>query len=281
MDKIEIFKNTEFGSLRTVVIEYEPWFVGKDVAEILGYSNTNKAIQVHVDNEDKFLRSARGSEMGKLFSSLKEMQEKLGRQDNWFINESGVYSLVFSSKLPTAKKFKRWVTSEVLPAICKHGAYMTEDTIKKALQEPDFIIKLATELKEEKEKRKTAELDAAQKSQIINELKPKADYTDRILQSKSLVTITQIAKDYGMSGQKMNSLLHELKVIYKMGSQWLLYSKYQAKGYTHSETVNIEHSNGRSDVVMNTKWTQKGCLFLYELLKANGVLPVIEREDVA
>lgn len=107
MDKIEIFKNTEFGSLRTVVIEEEPWFVGKDVAEILGYSNTNKAIQVHVDNEDKFIRSAKGSEMGKLFNSVKEMQEKLGRQDNWFINESGVYSLVFGSKLPSAKKFKR------------------------------------------------------------------------------------------------------------------------------------------------------------------------------
>lgn len=278
---IQIFKNAEFGNVRLVEIDNEPWFVGKDVAEILGYSNTNKAIQVHVDNEDKFIRSARGSEMGKLFSSVKEMQKKLGRQDNWFINESGVYSLVFGSKLPSAKKFKRWVTSEVLPTIRKHGVYMTEDTLKKAIQEPDFLIKLATELKDEREKRKSAELDAAQKSQIINELKPKADYTDRILQSKSLVTITQIAKDYGMSGRAMNEQLHKLKVIYKLGSQWLLYSKYQAKGYTHSETVDIEHSDGRSDVVMNTKWTQKGRLFLYELLKANGVLPVIERENVA
>lgn len=155
---------------------------------------------------------------------------------------------------------------------------MTEDTIKKALQDIDFIIKLATELKEEKEARKTAELEVAQKSQIINELKPKADYIDRILQSSSLVTITQIAEDYGMSSKKMNSLLRRLKVIYKMGSQWLLYSKYQAKGYTHSETVNIEHSDGRSDVVMNTKWTQKGRLFLYKLLKKNGTLPLIEQD---
>lgn len=277
MTKLECFNSAEFGTVRTVTIGNEPWFVGKDIADILGYRNPNEAIKDHVDDEDKFIRSTRGSEMLKLFSSLKEMQEKLGRQDNWFISESGVYSLVFSSKLPTAKKFKRWVTSEVLPAIRKHGAYMTEDTIKKALQEPDFIIKLATELKEEKEARKTAELEVAQKSQIINELKPKADYTDRILQSSSLVTITQIAKDYGMSGKKMNSLLHELKVIYKMGSQWLLYSKYQAKGYTHSETVNIEHSDGRPDVAMNTKWTQKGRLFLYELLKKHDVLPVIEQ----
>lgn len=276
-NEIQIFNNPAFGSVRSIALEDEPYFVGRDVAEILGYKNPNEAIQEHVDEEDKFLRSERGSEMLKLFSSLKEMQNELGRQDNWFINESGIYSLVFTSKLPTAKKFKRWVTSEVLPAIRKHGAYMTDDVIKKALQEPDFIIKLATELKEEKEARKTAELEVAQKSQIINELKPKADYTDRILQSSSLVTITQIAKDYGMSGKKMNSLLHELKVIYKMGSQWLLYSKYQAKGYTHSETVNIEHSDGRSDVVMNTKWTQKGRLFLYELLKKNGTLPLIEQ----
>lgn len=275
--EIQIFNNPEFGSVRSIALEDEPYFMGRDVAEILGYKNPNEAIQEHVDEEDKFLRSERGSEMLKLFSSLKEMQNELGRQDNWFINESGIYSLVFTSKLPTAKKFKRWVTSEVLPAIRKYGAYMTDDVIKKALQEPDFIIKLATELKEEKKARKTAELEVAQKSQIINELKPKADYTDRILQSSSLVTITQIAKDYGMSGKKMNSLLHELKVIYKMGSQWLLYSKYQAKGYTHSETVNIEHSDGRPDVAMNTKWTQKGRLFLYELLKKHDVLPVIEQ----
>lgn len=194
-----------------------------------------------------------------------------------YIPENMVYRLGFKASNDKAQKFQAVLADEVLPAIRKHGAYMTDDVIKKALQEPDFIIKLATELKEEKEARKTAELEVAQKSQIINELKPKADYTDRILQSSSLVTITQIAKDYGMSGKKMNSLLHELKVIYKMGSQWLLYSKYQAKGYTHSETVNIEHSDGRFDVVMNTKWTQKGRLFLYELLKKNGTLPVIEQ----
>lgn len=212
-----------------------------------------------------------GNKANKYISS-----QHVGKDD--YLPENMVYRLGFKASNDKAQKFQAVLADEVLPAIRKHGAYMTEDTIKKALQEPDFIIKLATELKEEKEARKTAELEVAQKSQIINELKPKADYTDNILQSKSLVTITQIAKDYGMSGKKMNSLLHELKVIYKMGSQWLLYSKYQAKGYTHSETVNIEHSDGHSDVVMNTKWTQKGRLFLYELLKEHGTLPVIEQE---
>lgn len=129
----------------------------------------------------------------------------------------------------------------------------------------------------EQEKVKALVATNKQQEQIIGELKPKADYTDRILQNKGLVTITQIAKDYGMSGTAMNELLHNFKVIYKLGKQWLLYSKYQAKGYTHSETVDITHKDGTPDVVMNTKWTQKGRLFLYELLKKNDVLPAIER----
>lgn len=278
-NNIKVFENSEFGKVRTVVLNNEPWFIGKDVAEILGYSNTNKAIQVHVDDEDKFIRSSRGTEMGKLFTSLKEMQEKLGRQDNWFISESGVYSLIFGSKLPTAKKFKRWVTSEVLPSIRKHGAYMTEDTIKKAMAEPDFIIQLATELKKEQEQNKQLTETCSQQQQVIGELKPKADYVDKILKSDSLVTITQIAKDYGMSGQGMNKVLHDLHIIYSCNKQWLLYSQHQAKGYTFSETVDIPREDGTTKVVMNTKWTQKGRLFLYETLKKRNLLPLIERKE--
>lgn len=130
------------------------------------------------------------------------------------------------------------------------------------------------------EEKERLQLESKQKDQIIGELKPKADYTDVILQNKSLVTITQIAKDYGMTAQEMNNLLHELKVQYKMSGQWLLYSNYHDKGYAHSETIPIKHKNGRLEPKMNTKWTQKGRLFLYELLKENGVLPVIEREDM-
>ena len=278
-NNIKVFENSEFGKVRTVVLNNEPWFIGKDVAEILGYSNTNKAIQVHVDDEDKFIRSSRGTEMGKLFTSLKEMQEKLGRQDNWFISESGVYSLIFGSKLPTAKKFKRWVTSEVLPTIRKHGAYMTEDTIKKVIAEPDFIIKLAPELKKEQEQNKQLTETCSQQQQVIGELKPKADYVDKILKSDSLVTITQIAKDYGMSGQGMNKVLHDLHIIYSCNKQWLLYSQHQAKGYTFSETVDIPREDGTTKVVMNTKWTQKGRLFLYETLKKRNLLPLIERKE--
>lgn len=133
-----------------------------------------------------------------------------------------------------------------------------------------FIYQIAQQL-EEKEKQ------IALQGQIIGELKPKADYTDRILKNKGLVTITQIAKDYGMSGQAMNDLLHELKVQYKQSGQWLLYVEHQGRGYTHSETIDIVRSNGMADVKMNTKWTQKGRLFLYELLKENKIYPDIEK----
>lgn len=257
MDKIEVFKNDEFGQLRTLLIGNEPWLVGKDVAEILQYKETHKAIARHVDKDDR---------------TKHPVTDSLGRsQETWIINESGFYSLVLSSEMKEAKKFKKWVTSEVLPSIRKHGAYMTPQKIEEILLNPDTIIDLATRLKEE-------QALVQKQKQIIGELRPKADYTDRILKNKGLVTITQIAKDYGMSGQAMNSLLHELGVQYKQSGQWLLYSNHQGKGYTHSETVEIIRKDGTPDIKMNTKWTQKGRLFLYDLLKENGVLPVIEQD---
>jgi len=123
------------------------------------------------------------------------------------------------------------------------------------------------------------QLETKQQKQIIGELKPKADYTDTILCNKGLVTITQIAKDYGMSGNAMNELLHTLGVQYKQSDQWMLYIKYHAKGYTHSQTIDIIRKDGRPDVKMNTKWTQKGRLFIYNLLKENFILPVIETDQ--
>lgn len=154
-------------------------------------------------------------------------------------------------------------------------------SIDEIINNPDFGIQLLSTLKEEKEKRKALEIEVKIKDQIIGELKPKADYTSMILNNKGLVTITQIAKDYGMSGQEMNKILHNLGVQYKQSEQWLLYKTYQDKGYTHSTTVDIKHKDGTPDIRMNTKWTQKGRLFLYELLKKNGYLPVIEQQQTA
>lgn len=263
-NNIKVFENSEFGKVRTVILNDEPWFIGKDVTDILGYQNGSRDINRHVDEDD------RQNYQNGTFESNRGMA---------IINESGLYSLILSSKLPTAKKFKRWVTSEVLPSIRKHGAYMTEDTIKKAMAEPDFIIKLATELKKEQEQNKQLTETCSQQQQVIGELKPKADYVDKILKSNSLVTITQIAKDYGMSGQGMNKVLHDLHIIYSCNKQWLLYSQHQAKGYTFSETVDIPREDGTTKVVMNTKWTQKGRLFLYETLKKRNLLPLIERKE--
>jgi phage antirepressor YoqD-like protein len=156
--------------------------------------------------------------------------------------------------------------------------YFKAKEIKKDSYTIDDPIERAKAWIKEQEEKKVLQLANHQKDQIIGELKPKADYTDLILKSKSLVTITQIAKDYGMSGQKMNDLLYELGVQYKQNGQWLLYSQHHGKGYTHSKTVDFKHSDGRPDVKMNTNWTQKGRLFLYKLLKDNGVLPTIEQD---
>lgn len=187
MNELKLFSNPEFGSVRAVELDDGPWFVGKDVATILGYANPNEAIIDHVDEDDKFLRGTRGSEILKLFRSLKEMQDELGRQDNWFINESGVYALVFGSHLPSAKAFKHWVTHEVLPAIRKHGAYMTKDTLEKALTSPDFGIRLLTELKAEREKNaaQAAEIEAA---------RPKVIFADAVATSKTCILVGALAK---------------------------------------------------------------------------------------
>lgn len=191
-----------------------------------------------------------------------------------FITEPQFYKLAIKANNETAEKFQDWVTSEVLPAIRKHGAYMTNQTIEQVLSDPDTIIKIATDLKAERERN-------AMLSQRVNELEPKASYYDKILQNHSLVNISVIAKDYGMSAVSMNKLLHELGVQFKQGDMWLLYAKHQKKGWTKSNTTVVNKADGTEKLVMNTKWTQKGCLGIYELLKVNGYLPLIEQEDIA
>ena len=263
MNEVEVF-NFKTNEVRTVLINQEVWFVGKDIAEALGYKDTVNAIKSHVDDEDK---------QGWQITTPNRMAN--------IINQSGVISLVLSSKLPDARKFKRWVTSEVIPSVLKHGAYLTDQKIEEVLTSPDTIIRLATELKEERQ----AKLVLKQQNSVLlqqnNELKPKADYTDLILSNKTLVTITFIAKDYGLSGLAMNKLLHQLGVQYNQSGVWLLYAKHQTKGWTQSETTEVVKKDGSKKLVMNTKWTQKGRLGLYELLKDNGYLPLIEQDQPA
>lgn len=263
MNELQIFNSPEFGDIRTVMIENEPMFCLSDVCRALEITNVGNVKQ-------------RLSEKG---IRTMDTLTKGGNQKLLYINEANLYKTIFQSRKESAQRFTDWVTDEVLPSIRKHGAYMTEQVIEKALTSPDFLIQLATQLKEEQEKRKLAESEVKMKNQIISELKPKADYYDEILKNPGLVTITQIAKDYGMSGKKMNDILHSLGIQYKQSGQWLLYDRYSKNGYTHSETVDITRSDGRPDVKMNTKWTQKGRIFLYNTLKEKDILPVIEMLD--
>ena len=261
--QLQIFNNAEFGSIRTLDINGEPWFVGKDVAEALGYSNSRKALIDHIDEEDKGVTKC--NTLG-------------GVQDMVIINESGLYSLIISSKLPTAKKFKRWVTAEVLPAIRKHGVFVMDDIINNT----DALIEALQAFKAEKIRRQALEVENAIQRQQIAEMEPKVSYYDKVLQSPKPVKTSIIAKDYGYSAQSFNQLLKELKVQYKQGDIWLLYQKYAGNGYTQTKTYAYDDKvHGCTGTSCWTHWTQKGRLFLYDLLKANGILPTIEINEVA
>ncbi len=264
MNELKIFENEQFGTIRTVEIDSTPYFVGKDVAEVLGYAKARNALAAHVDDEDKKDAPIQG-DLG-------------GTQNMTIINESGLYSLILSSKLPKAKEFKHWVTSEVLPSIRRHGMYAMDELI----ENPDLAIKALTALKEEREKTKRLTETVAVQSQQISELKPKASYYDVVLNCKDLVSITEIAKDYGKSGRWLNEKLHELGIQFKQGSKiWLLYQKYADKGYTSTKTQTYNGNDGNVHTKVHTYWTQKGRLFIYDLLKEQGILPLIENNQKA
>ena len=264
MCKMKTYENSEFGPVRTFTIDGTPYFVGKDIAEILGYSNTKDAISVHVDEEDK-----------RVFQWSENSTFEIPNRGLTVSNDSGLYSLVLSSKLPNAKKFKRWITNEVLPAIRKHGMYAMDEL----LENPDMLIAALTELKAEREHRVMLERTVAVQSQQIIEMKPKASYYDVVLNCKDLVAISTIAKDYGWSANRMNRYLYEKGVQFKQGNKiWLLYQKYAEKGYTSTKTHSYLGNDGATHSRIHTYWTQQGRLFIYGLLKENGILPVIERE---
>lgn len=249
MNTPQIF-NFEQNEVRTVLVNNEPYFVGKDVAEILGYSKPRNAISTHVDEEDKQDAPIQG-DLG-------------GKQKMTIINESGLYSLILKSKLPNAKKFKRWVTSEVLPTIRKTGSY---SNVPQSFAQ---ALRLAADLEE-----KNQLLE-----QQIAEYEPKISYLDTILSSTDTVATSQIAADYGMSAIALNKLLNELGVQHKVSGQWILYRKHMNQGYTKSHTSEIPKADGGTKVVMNTKWTQKGRVFIYNLLIAEGYYPQMDLEEI-
>ena len=235
--KNQIFKNEEFGQIRTCTMNGETYFVGKDVASALGYKNTMDALMRHVDDEDK---QTSGFTMGS------------HRYSMTVVNESGLYSLILSSKLDSARRFKRWVTGEILPAIRKNGHYELEQRTRK-LENRNTLLE-----------------------EIIAQQKPLTDYARHILSSTQTVTITQIAQDYGFTAVRFNELLKHLHIQHKVGGQWILYAPYIGKGYVQSFSSYFVQPDGEVQVKLHTRWTQSGRLFLYEELKRAAVLPLIE-----
>ena len=257
MNELKIFNNPEFGEIRTIDINGEPWMVGKDVAAALGYERPTKAIQDHVDDEDK---------------EEVPIQDSIGRmQKTPIINESGLYSLVLSSKLPGAKKFRRWVTSEVLPSIRQTGGYNIPKDYPSALRA----------FADAEEKRLALEAENEIQRQQIADFQPIRQYVDEILSSTGTMVITQIAADYGMSARALNKILCEEGIQRKVNGQWILYKEHMGKGYTSSKTVQITHKDGTPDTKINTVWTQKGRLMIHEILKSRGIDAVMDRKTVA
>lgn len=253
------FHHEMFGDIRAIERDGEPWFVGKDVAVALGYSNASKAVMVHVDEEDKQKVMLKAdSQNGNVVTATT------------LINESGLYSLVLSSKLPQAKVFKHWVTAEVLPSIRRHGAYATAPTIEKIIASPEFGIALLKNLQQEQLMRREAE-------ERVRRLKPLADYTALILACPETVSVSQVAQDYGMSAVAFNRILNRAGIQYSVGGQWVLYAAYKDRGLVQSYTFNYRHNDGTDGCRMYTRWTQRGRLFLYDILKKIGIIPMIEK----
>lgn len=253
--------NYESSEVRTIQKNGEPWWVLADVCKVLDLSNPSKvADRLEPDEKANFELGLRGGATN-------------------CINESGLYAVILRSDKPRAKPFRKWVTNEVLPSIRKHGAYMTDQTLERALTSPDFLIELATQLKAEQAQRKQLETTVAVQNQQIAELQPKASYYDVVLNCKDLISIGKIAKDYGWSAQKLNEYLHKHGVQYKQGKTWLLYQDYAGMGYTSTKTHVYHGDDGMEHAAEpHTYWTQKGRLFIYDLLKSDGIYPLIERE---
>ena len=244
MNEIQIFQNQEFGAIRTISNEQgDVMFCGRDVAAALGYKKPEWAIATHVEADD---------------SAKRGVIDSLGReQQAIFINESGLYALILSSKLPSARRFKHWVTSEVLPSIRKQGGYLVarpEETDEEVLARGILVMQTTLQ----------------RRADEIARLQPKADYADEVLDSVSCLTTTQIAKELNMTGCELNNLLRTLRVQYRQSGQYLLYADYARLGYAQSRTLRIRFSNGRVKTHHYLVWTERGRYFIHRLVEKVG-----------
>lgn len=233
-EELNVF-NFQGNGVREINIDGEPWFVGKDVAEILGYSNSSKALKDHVDEEDKLNNDSLSS---------------LGQRGGWLVNESGLYGLIISSKMPNAKRFKHWVTSEVLPSIRKTGKYEAQPKY----EVPQSFAE-ALQL-------------AADQARELDVTRPKANYFDLQMKNPGLLTTTVIAKEHGMTAHKLNMFLNKYHIIFKRGKTWMPYKEYENQGFCDYEHWSNQENE---DVTPLLKWTQKGEKLIHDLLEQYGI----------
>ena len=271
-DGVRIFENKQLGSIRVLGTYDKPLFNFSDACNMLGYKNNREALRKHVEPEDVTKR---------------DTLTKGGLQPMTYVTEAGLYCLIFGSKVEGAKEFKKWVTNEVLPSIRKTGSYemdkpsyQIEDGIKRAerwIEEEKQRQALMLENKEQKKQLEENSKEIVALSSTITQMQPKVTYFDVMIKNKSTSVITSMAQDYGMSAQAFNKKLNELGIQHKVAGQWVLYRQYLDKGYVNSEPITITHNDGSQTIKYLSKWTQRGRFFLYGFLKANGVLPLIER----
>ena len=270
MNEIQVFSNEKFGQVRTVMKDGEPWFVAADVCKALEIGNTAQAAS-KLDDDEKGIIS--NDTLG-------------GRQNMLAVNEPGLYSLVLGSRKKEARDFKRWITHEVIPTIRKTGGYVhnSEVFIQNYLPFADDttkqLFRLTLDVVDKQNKQiADQQKELAEKSAAIEEMTPKASYYDIVINSPDLIPITIIAKDYGKSGTWLNRKLNEKGVQYRREKTWVLYHQYADKGYVGTKTYAYSGKayGAEKHVSINTFWTQKGRLFIYELLKGEGILPIVER----
>lgn len=239
MNEIQIFKNQEFGAIRTLTNERgEAMFCAKDVAEALGYNNPLKAVRNYVAQEDK---------------GVNKMGTPGGMQPTIFINESGLYSLILSSKLDSAKRFKHWVTSEVLPSIRKDGGYM----IARPDESDEVILARALQI---------MQATLARRDEQIAKLKPRAEYADHVLDSISCFTVTQIGKELNMTGHDLNMLLCRMGIQYPQSGQYLLYADYARQGLAKNRNFEYHTPDGELKTRTYLVWTERGREFIHRLV---------------
>lgn len=270
--EIKAYNHPLFGNVRMFVDNGKPWFCATDIATSLGYANPRDAISTHCKPASVVI-----CDVGVQTGLKKDGTPAIQMKSMKFINEGNIYRLTAKSELPKAEEFESWIFDDLVPTIINTGSYSLQ--VPQSFSEA-LLLAAQQQMQIEEQQKQIEQKNKviASKSAQIVELEKESEYTRVILLNKGTTLVTQIAQDYGMSARKFNAFLRDLKIQHKVREQWILYAPYINCGYVQSATHPIKHKDGRDDVSLNTEWTQKGRLFLYEELKKNNVLPLIERQ---